>query len=364
MKKVLLIASVVFFASNVVVAQSVGGAADPHFSQFYAAPITLNPAMTGAFDCNYRISAVYRTQWNSVMVNDKVPNFSTPALNFDIRTNRGFTPSGAFGFGLTFLSDRAGQSAFMTNRGGLSVAYHQSFDRRKEHWLSVGFQSEIWIRSIDYSGLQFPMQHDGQGGYNGSLPTGESLVNNNFIVWDVSAGLLYTGKFGRRTSGYFGAAAHHLNRPTESFLGDNSVKLPMKFTVHGGVRFKLKGKFDMQPKFVYMNQGVSHELNFGTDFRYIFEETNPEGNNLRFGAMFRMVGGDPNAAWRDKLMNPESVILNLAVEFSKITVGASYDINVSELANASRTYGAFEISAAYVGCFPSRRPNAMFCPKF
>lgn len=362
MKKILLFASVAIFAS-VVNAQSVGGAADPHFSQFYAAPITLNPAMTGAFNCNYRISAIYRTQWGSVMSSDKVPMFSTPAINVDFRTNKGFTNTGAFGFGATFVSDRAGQSAFMSNRGGLSIAYHQSFDRRKEHWLSVGFQSEVWIRSIDYSGLQFPVQNNG-GTFDGTLPNQEYLVNNNFITWDMSVGLLYTGKFGKRTSGYIGAAANHLNRPTESFLGDNSVKMPMKFTVHGGVRFKIKGKFDMQPKFVYMNQGVSNELDFGTDFRYIFEESQPEGNNLRFGAMLRMVGGDPKAAWKDGLMVPESVILNLAVEFSKLTIGAAYDINISQLANASRTYGAFEISAQYVGCFPSHRQNTMFCPKF
>lgn len=363
MRRVLLVVSVAFLFFGTVSAQSVGGAEDPHFSQFYAAPLTLNPAMTGAFDCNYRISAIYRTQWGSVLTNDKVPMFSTPALNFDIRTNRGFTKSGAFGFGLTFLSDRAGQSAFMTNRGGLSIAYHQGLDRHGNHFIGVGFQSEIWVRSIDYSGLQFPMQND-DGTYNGSLPTGEYLSNNNFIVWDVSLGALYTGKFGQRTNGYLGVAAHHLNRPTESFLGDQSVRMPMKITAHGGIRFKLKGKFDMQPKFIYMNQGVSHELNFGTDFRYIFEERDPQGNNLRFGAMFRMVGGDAKAPWKDGAMTAESVILNLAVEFSKLTIGASYDINVSQLANASRTYGAFEISAAYIGCFPKSRPGAMFCPKF
>lgn len=364
MKRFLSVISVTVLLSNAVVSQSVGGAADPHFSQFYAAPITLNPAMTGAFDCNYRVSAIYRTQWGSVLSNDRVPMFSTPAVNVDFRTNRGFTKSGAFGFGLTGLSDRAGQSAFMSNRVGLSVAYHQGLDRRGEHWIGAGFQSEVWVRSIDYSGLQFPLQHDGNGGYDGGLPTGEYLSNNNFIVWDVSLGVLYTGKFGKRTNGYLGVAAHHLNRPTESFLGDNSVRMPMKITAHGGVRFKLKGKFDMQPKFVYMNQGVSHLLNFGTDFRYIFEERDPQGNNLRFGAMFRMVGGDSKAPWADKLMTSESVILNVAVEFSKITVGAAYDINVSQLANASRTFGAFEISAAYVGCFSKTRPGAMFCPKF
>jgi type IX secretion system PorP/SprF family membrane protein len=365
MKRILYTLTALSLFSMSAVAQSSGGAADPHFSQFYGAPLTLNPAMTGAFDCNYRITAIYRTQWGSVLKEDAVPMFSTPAIGLDFRTNKGFTPSGAFGFGLSGLSDRAGQSKFMTNRVGLSLAYHQALDRRSEHFVSVGFQSEIWQRSISYDGLQFPLQNN-NGSFDGTLPNGEYLVNNNFLSWDISAGLLYTGRFGRsgRSSGYIGAAAHHLTRPTESFLGDKSVRVPMKFTFHGGFRFKIKGRFDAQPKFIYMNQGVSHELNIGNDFRFIFEEREPEGNNFRFGAMFRMVGGDNKAAWKDKVLNPEAVILNAAIEFSKITVGVAYDINVSQLVNASKTFGAFEIHAGYIGCFPRTRPQTIFCPKF
>jgi type IX secretion system PorP/SprF family membrane protein len=261
------------------------------------------------------------------------------------------------------MSDMAGQSRFTTNRFGLSIAYHQALDSRDEHFLGLGFQSEIWQRSINYTGLQWPNQND-NGTFNGSFPTGETQLNNNILFWDLSTGLLYTGKFGYRTSGYLGVAAQHLNRPVESLLNDKNVRLPMRFTAHGGVRFKLKGRFDMQPKFVYVNQGVSHEGNVGADFRFIFDEMEPEGNNFRFGAMFRMVGGDNKAAWKDRIVNAESVIISLGIEYAKVNLNLAYDINVSQLVNASQSYGAFELGLSYVGCFKRSRPQTIYCPKF
>lgn len=362
MKKILITLFGAGLLVNTASAQTLGGASDPHFSMFYAAPLQLNPAMTGAFDCNWRANAVFRTQWGAVLRDESVPMFMTAAGSVDFRTNKGFTESGAFGVGITAMTDRAGESRFTTNRFGLSLAYHQGLDRRGEHFIGAGFQSEIWMRSINYTGLQFPNQNN-SGTFDGSIPSGEQL-GNNLLLWDLSAGLLYTGKFAERTNGYLGVAAQHLNRPKESFLNDAAVRMPMRITAQAGIRFKLKGRFDLQPKVVYINQGVSHEINVGTDFIFLFEEREPQGNNFKFGAMFRTVGGDNKAAWKDRILNGEAVILNLGVEFSKISINAAYDINVSDLRTASRTYGAFEIGVQYIGCFKRSRPQTLFCPKF
>jgi type IX secretion system PorP/SprF family membrane protein len=365
MKKILYSIIVCIGISVSATAQSAGGATDPHFSMFYAAPLLLNPAMTGAFDGNYRFSAIYRSQWGSVLGGEAVPMFSTPAASFDFRTNKAFMQGDAFGFGLYLMDDRAGESKFSTLQVGLSIAYHKSLDRRNEHFLSLGFSSSIWQRSINYAGLQFPDQNN-QGQYDAGLPTGEYLVNNNFLFWDVNVGLMYTGRFGRRSraSGYIGISLDHLNTPNISFLGDNSVKLPMKYTVHAGYSVPLKGRFYLDPKAVYLRQGVSNELDLGADVRILFEEREPQGNNFKFGAQFRMVGGDPSAAWHDGILNPEAAIIDAGVEFSHITFAAAYDINVSQLVKGTNSVGAFELAVKYVGAFAKRRPATMFCPKF
>jgi hypothetical protein len=150
-------------------------------------------------------------------------------------------------------------------------------------------------------------------------------------------------KIAKRMSVYLGASAFHLNRPAISFLGDKNVKLNMKFVGHGGFRFPIKGRFDMQPKFIFMSQGKSLELILGTDFRILFEERYPDGNHFKVGAMFRMVGGDPNAPWRDKRMVAESVVLNAGIVWNGLELGVAYDINVSQLISGSKSQGGFEV---------------------
>src|SRR6188508_757804 len=39
---------------------------DPHFTQYYVYPAWLNPALTGAFDGQYRVSGIYRNQWGNI----------------------------------------------------------------------------------------------------------------------------------------------------------------------------------------------------------------------------------------------------------------------------------------------------------
>ncbi|HEY8690580.1 MAG TPA: type IX secretion system membrane protein PorP/SprF, partial [Chitinophagaceae bacterium] len=72
MKKAVLVIIVVFnFLSG-------ANAQDPHFSQFFASPLTLNPALTGKFDGTLRVAGNYRNQWpafNNV--------YTTSTLNVD-----------------------------------------------------------------------------------------------------------------------------------------------------------------------------------------------------------------------------------------------------------------------------------------
>ncbi|MFM9911534.1 MAG: type IX secretion system membrane protein PorP/SprF, partial [Chitinophagaceae bacterium] len=41
-------------------------AQDPNFSQFFVSPLTLNPALTGKFNGDFRIAGNYRDQWPSI----------------------------------------------------------------------------------------------------------------------------------------------------------------------------------------------------------------------------------------------------------------------------------------------------------
>lgn len=363
MKKVLqiLILSLVMFSAS---------AQDPHLSQFYAAPLYLNPALTGAFSGNYRLSGLFRGQWGSVLANESVPMYRTYTFSADFRTNRGFAKEDAFGFGASFLGDHAGEAKFGYNRFGLSMAYHKSLNRRATNFLVLGFQSEIYNQTLDPSRLQFGTQwNPGTSSFDPNL-IGEAIPNDNLLYWDVSTGMMWYMNFGKnhyaekRSNVYLGVSAYHLNRPKISLLNDESVRLNIKFVGHGGIRFPLAGRFDLQPKFIVMFQGKSIETVWAADLRILFEEREPNGNNFRFGTMFRMVGGDNAAAWRDQRLNPEAVVLTAGVDWNGLSVNAGYDINVSELVAGSKTRGAFEVGLQYVGKWNSRKPQTIFCPKF
>ena len=61
-----------------------GYAQDNHFSQFYAAPMTVNPALTGLFDGRYRGIVNYRTQWNSILNTAFVTKGASGDANFKV----------------------------------------------------------------------------------------------------------------------------------------------------------------------------------------------------------------------------------------------------------------------------------------
>ena len=92
-------------------------AQDPHFSQFYAAPLQVNPAMTGVFSGQFRIAINYREQWGSVIDNP----FRTLAASFDIRHRVG--KGDYMAYGLSTLRDEAGPANFNRISGNLNFAY-------------------------------------------------------------------------------------------------------------------------------------------------------------------------------------------------------------------------------------------------
>ena len=75
-------------------------AQDIHFSQFYASPLTLNPAATGDFKGDWRINNIYRKQWNAIS-----PGYMTNALGFDMPV---YLAGEKFSGGINLVIDKSG----------------------------------------------------------------------------------------------------------------------------------------------------------------------------------------------------------------------------------------------------------------
>src|SRR5579863_1305275 len=88
-------------------------AQDFHFSQFYASPLTLNPALTGNFNGFYRITGIYRNQWPGLTQGK--PAFSTPSVGVDLSLLKDKIKNGALGVGLVFANDQQNGKTFNIN---------------------------------------------------------------------------------------------------------------------------------------------------------------------------------------------------------------------------------------------------------
>src|SRR5213075_1704878 len=98
MKKLLLTLLLFSAIASVSIAQ------DPNFSQFFASPLTLNPALTGKFDGVYRIAINYRNQWPTI--NNA---FTTATISFDAGILKNHIPEiDQFGIGIMGFTDKAG----------------------------------------------------------------------------------------------------------------------------------------------------------------------------------------------------------------------------------------------------------------
>ncbi|MCD6064717.1 MAG: hypothetical protein K0R82_2628, partial [Flavipsychrobacter sp.] len=116
MKKILLGVSAAMLLTTTAMAQ------DPHYTQYFASPLTLNPALTGLTQCDYRLAANYRNQWASVSTNPYI----TGTASFDMATMKDKLNNGdAVGFGGLFLFDRSGLGGLQNITIGVSAAYHK-----------------------------------------------------------------------------------------------------------------------------------------------------------------------------------------------------------------------------------------------
>ncbi len=342
-------------------------AQDPHFSQYQASPFTLNPAQTGVFSGNYRATAIFRSQWNSVLADnpqDKkgVPMYRTTSASFDIRTHRGFTDQDAFGVGLMFLNDVAGAAKFSSNTLNASFSYIKALNDRENHFISGGIQAGVTQRSIDYTNLRFGSQFDGED-YNPAISSGENLgTGDQFLFADVSAGAFWYYVKDERTNFYAGLSTYHVNRPDQSFYGtEEDVRLFPRINFHGGMKVGVGNQTDLLPKLLFMKQGPAYETNIGSYLKFFFQQRSPLGNAFYVGPFYRIVSGNPDVT---APLNSESLILATKVDYGNLSIGLSYDLNFSELTRASSARGGFEVSLVYIGDFPKRKANVKFCPRF
>ena len=309
-------------------------AQDPEFSQFYANPLYLNPAMAGVTVCPRAIGN-YRNQWPSIE-----NAFVTYSFSYDQYV--GFLHGG---LGLLVNADRAGGGNLNTT--AISLMYAYKFDLSSHLQASGAIQAGYYQRHLVWENLRFEDMIDKQLGF--VLPTAEKMPDNSSVgVPDFSAGIF----LGYDELFYGGVAVDHLTQPKIGFYTDNATNLPMKITVHAGSVISLRTngsadedrEFSISPNILYQQQFQFHQLNVG-----MYLTVDP------------FVGG----IWfRHNFENADAIIPMLGIHYKNLRAGYSYDFTVSKLKSA--TGGAHEVSASWqFPCVEKRRHvRAIKCPRF
>jgi len=316
------------FITFALYAGSMLKAQDPHFSQYYANPLYLNPAFAGTANCP-RVIFNHRNQWPSI-----TGNYVTYNVSYDQHVD-GING----GLGLIVTTDKAGQGVL--SKDIISGIYSYKLDVSNNFSIKAGFQATYFQNRIDWEKLTFGDMIDPKYGFIWN--TSEIRPDPRKGAIDFSAGFLgYSENF------YMGFAVHHLTEPDAAFYGVS--KLPRKYTGHlGGVINLVRGSRNIEdptlsPNILFMKQQDFEQLNYGLYF-----------------SRYPIVGG----VWfRQSFTNADAVITLVGIQTGVLKVGYSYDVTVSKLSNASG--GAHEISFAYqFPCIPKKRKiRAINCPSF
>ena len=341
-----------------VLCASMLGAQDQHFTQFFSTPLTLNPALSGAFNGNYRVGVIYRDQGGAELQDPYLTFAAAIDMRFRTPFNKTKVVRDAFGAGILFYNDRVPNFDLSTNQMLITGAYHKVLGKKETQYLSAGFQAGVAQRNINYENLTFDDQFNGQDGY--TIATQEDLPENNFAFADFAAGINYVYITERSISAYAGLAIHHFNEPQVSFfydkrdelkLGDNTL-LP-KITGYLSLSIPLSEKVALHPRGLIYSQGEHLALNAGSNVRLLVNDVN--GTALHIGGWARPVKYSPEQ------IDLDAIIMMVGLEHSNFLLGMSYDMDMSGINTASSRLGAFEISIAYLGNYDN---ELILCPKF
>lgn len=294
---------------------------DPVFSQFYSAPLQINPAFTG--NSHGGMMAInYRNQWPSIN-----QAYVTYALSYDQ-----YVPSLNSGFGVFALADDAGRGLLRTYN--LTGLYSYRVQLGRDLYARLGVEVGFISPTLDWSKLIFLDQIDPEFGY--TTPGGVPIPSNEIepdqlttLALDIGTGLLvYSKQF------YGGVSLKHINGPDLGFIDNPSSGiergLPLRITVHGGAEIPLDRQFYgkknsrayLSPAFLFVKQGAFTQLNIGTMATF---------GPVMGGLWYRQAGS-----------NPDAIIFALGTRYEQFKITYSYDFTISKLYSASG--GSHEIS--------------------
>ncbi|WP_276133119.1 PorP/SprF family type IX secretion system membrane protein [Polluticoccus soli] len=339
-------ATAALFCSNQVHAQGM------HFSQYYNAPMLVNPANTGLMsDNDYRLGANYRNQW----ANLPVP-YNTISAYADFQLMRNANYNNWMGLGVSFFNDKAGDGVLSNTRIEGNIAYHVMTSDYS--MISAGVSVANAARSLNFNKLTYNSQWVGRNGVtfdpqlNSNEPVG--ILKTNFF--DVSAGINYATFPTEATYLRIGVSVAHINQAEESFYDADTLqvagnKIGIRPSANADAIINWSESLTFNPSVYYTLQKNASQIVFGSLGMIYVGGQRDHKTELIVGAFYR---------WDD------AVIGALGMQFNSVRIMTSYDYTISSLGKDNNNFGAIEFSVSYMGMYGNmgRSGRTINCPRF
>lgn len=314
-------------------------AQDPVFSQFYSSPLSVNPALAGNGNANWRIAGNQRDQW----IASGVEPITTTSLSFDGKLFKQQSNANNYiGGGVFFMQDKALSGAYKSTSLNLIASSHISLDEDDNNGLSIGLGGNYSNTFIDFSQLSFSTQLSSSG-FNRALPSSELMLSNIKPYFSVFAGITYT--YATETSNFdIGIAGYRFMKTNRTALNDPTQLDPPRFNIHADFQSYINDKLVFNTNLLYVMESSVNAYIVGVNFGNILDDA--ELPTVLNTGLWYKAGG--------------VVIPYLGLSYKNMQGGLSYDINLPSSNSSLSSLKTFEISLSFHS--PQRNKHGIPCP--
>jgi type IX secretion system PorP/SprF family membrane protein len=318
----------IYILLSLIFVKGVCCAQDPHYSQLFQSPMSINPAYTGVFNGQARFSTIFRNQWSSFG-----SPISTYIVGFDTKLfDQQIYHQNPLNIGLLFNSQKSLKGLLTSNTFMLNTAYHIPLNREGDQSLGIGLSGTYGKRNFNFSNLAAGTQFT-SGGFDLSQPSGEIAFENMKPYFSIAAGMLYCNTNEEEGSFFeLGAAVFHLNKPLETILYEGDSEIPMRLTAHIALQRYVAENLLLDGKIFYQSQAGVDYLMGGLSLSRLLSSENDDATLVGIGCWYR---------------TNDSVCPQLFTEFRSLKFGFSYDIQVNDIRKNAIPASSLEFSLQY-----------------
>jgi type IX secretion system PorP/SprF family membrane protein len=296
-------------------------AQDPRLGQYFASPMTLNPALTGKNVNDWRVLTSYRSQWQGTGTQP----YTTATVS--VEKNLTGNDKNTLGLGMMFLNDASNGGVLKNNYFAIGLAYNNALDAEAKHFLGGGLTVNYANRILDQSKFLFESQL-GSGGYQPSIPANDGVAIPKNSYFDVNAGLSYSYQ-GNRSGFYTGIGYFHAFSPEDAATNNTpEFSIDPRINVQAGFLHDLgQNGSSLNLSSIWEKQGVYNRFTLGLMCKLALPEASFDIQTVNIGLWDRF--GD-------------AIYPYVGIEGRSWLLGFSYDVITSNVSTASLQ--SFEIS--------------------